>query len=234
MQLLLQNDDYKICEEFDNNGNRYLLCIPNAESLEYKICCSLNDNYLSPGDMLLKASNIYATILKKNKNLVYAHMILDTDELKEAALDNDNPLYTMLLRKILSIIKDAYQVTIKEKLAAISNKLGFVSQNEDDQKFLDWVEINQALPIERINLGNNFSHRVDEFEPELPFIDSSEGGGNLLSGGSNEYANDKPLVKTLKPASNNHGFGNMIMVIITLGFIFAVCIGAAYILINNK
>ena len=232
MQLLLQNDDYKICEEFDNNGNRYLLCIPNADSPEYKICCSLNDNYLSPGDMLLKASNIYATILKKNKNLVYAHMILDTDELKEAAHDNDNPLYTMLLRKILSIIKDAYQVTIKEKLAAISNKLGFVSLSDDDQKFLDWIEINQALPIERISLGANFSHHVDEFEPELPFIDSGDGGGgNLLSGGSTEYTNDKPLVKTLKP-SNNHGFGNMILVIISLGFIFGICIWAASLLVK--
>lgn len=233
MQLLLQNDDYKICEEFDNNGNRYFLCIPIADSLEYKICCSLNDNFLSPGEMLLKASNIYASIFKKKKNLIYAHMILETNELKEAAYDNDDPLYSILLRKILSTVKDVYQITIKEKLAAIDNKLGFISQNEDDAKFLDWVEINQALPIERIDLGANFNYRVDDFEPVSPFVDAdNSGGGNALSGGEEIYTDSKPLVKTLKPQVNNHGFGNIILVIITLGVIFALAIGAAYILVK--
>ena len=227
MQLLLQNDDYKICEEFDNDGNRYFLCLPIADASEYRICCSLNDDYLPLGEAILKASNIYANVSKKNKKLVYAHMILDTGELQEAAKDNDNPLYTVLLKKVSSMIKDTYQVIIKEKVAAIDPKVSFISQSEDDAKFIDWIEINQALPVERIVLGTDFNHRVDDFEPETPFIKPIE---NKNNDEENEYMDEKPLVKTLKPAINNNGFSNIVLVIITLAAVLALCIGAVYML----
>ena len=231
MQLLLQNDDYKIYEIYDNDGNRSFLCIPNNESLEYQICCSLNEDILSPSSMLLKTSNIYSNILKRNKNLIYVHMMVDDGEITDAAHDNDDPLYKALLKKMSTTLDNTYQVLVKDRVAGINNNIEIISFNEDDAKFIDWLEMNNALPISRMNLDANVYYQNDELDLELNTSSHENITTNEII--DFDYDLDKSLVNTRKKIAGNYGFGNIVSVIIILAIILAISIGAAYILIKQ-
>ena len=226
MQLLLQNDDYKIYEVFDNDGNRSLLCIPNNNLLEYKICCSLNEDNLSFGDMLLKTSSIYSNILDRNKSFIYIHLLVEPGEIKEAAQDNDNPLYKALLKKMSATIDNTYQVLVKDRIAGFNNDIEIISFNEDDAKFIDWIEMNNALPINRMKLGNIVNRALDDLD-----ISSEDTHNNEII--DYDYDLDKSLVNTKKKLAPNYGFGNIVSVIIILSVILTISIGAAYILIKQ-
>ena len=231
MKAIIENEKYKIYEEYDNDGNKYYLTIPNNNELEYQFFCSLDESIISDDKILKKTNSIYERIIESNKNAIYVHVILENGQLTEAAKDNDTPLYSFLIKRILKTIKDAYQKAIKEKLAGINNNLTFISQNKDDTKFIDWLEINQVLPINRIALNKNYEINPDD-TIKISFADNYVDNDitNLTEYEIAKENNSK--VKTKKAHKNNHGYGNIILVFTTLIISLLVGITIAYIIIK--
>ena len=226
MKAIIENEKYHIYEEYDDTGNKYYLTVPKSNALEYQIFCSLNEDYHQDKDAIDKACHIFESISKNNDQIIYLHIILNTGELTEAAKDNDNPLYKMILKKVLSTIKHAYQVIIQEKIAGINNKITFISQNKDDIKFIDWLEIMGIIPIDRISLNNYQA---------FPLTDTSDdNSGTSLAGGDieSELTENKPKTRIKIPPKHSPGFGNIVLIIITLIVALAIGIGIAYILIK--
>ena len=226
MEDNIKNEKYHIYEKYDDMGNRYYLTVPESNALEYQMFCSLNEDNQSDKEMLAKAEQIFKNISEYNSQIIYLHIILNNGELTEAAKDNDTPLYKMLLKKVLSTIKHAYQLVIPIKLAGINNKITFISQNSDDTKFIDWLEINQIIPIDRISLKGYQG---------FPLTDSSDdNGGTTLAGGDTEVelTENKPMVRKKIPPKNSHGFVNIILIITTLIITLIIGISIAYILIK--
>lgn len=226
MKAIIENEKYHIYEEYDDTGNKYYLTVPKSNALEYQIYCSLNEGYFPDKEVIDKVCHIFESISKNNNQIVYLHIILNNGELTEAAKDNDNHLYKILLKEVLSTIRHAYQVIIQAKIVGINNKITFISQNKDDTKFIDWLEIMGIIPIDRISL-NNYQ--------EFLLNDTSDGNsGASLAGGDieSELTEDKPMVRKKTPPKHSSGFGNIVLIIITLIVALAIGIGVAYILIK--
>ena len=230
MKAIIENEKYKTYEEYDYDGNCYYLTVPNNNTLEYQIFCSLNETYPQDKETLSKANKLYQKITENNKNVVYVHIILEIGELTEAAKDNDTPLYSFLLKRLLKTTKDAYQKTISEKLAGINNKLTIITQNEDDAKFVDWLEINQVMSINRFSLNKNEQRKLDD-NILTPFEETNNSSGTPLTQNSITNENE-PKTRKKIPPQNSRGFGNIMIIIITLTISLIVGITIAYTIIK--
>ena len=226
MLAIVENEKYKLYEEYDNIGNKYYLTIPNNNALEYQIYCSLNED--TDTEVLSKVCANYESIIQSNKQAIYLHLILDSGELAEAAAENDSHLYKFMIKKILTSLKHAYQIIIQTKIAGINNEITFINQNKDDKKFFDWIEITGIIPIRCIKLDSELKSYVD-----IPLNDTpNDSGGASLIGADIELSENKPLVRKKTPPKNNHGFGNIVLVVLTHIITIACGITIAYLLIK--
>lgn len=235
LRTIVKNDNYGLYEEYDDRGNIYYLCIPNNNEIEYEIFCGLNKDNIPNDEIVNNVCNIYDKITKDKKNIIYVGTIIEIANLMEAASDNDGKLYNILLDRIHQTVKHAYENIIKEKLAAISNIITMVKQDEDDTKFINWLESNMPSLIHSVSLRSNNYFDATDTTTEIPIIDTSDNsGGAALTGGPSdgELAQNKGFAKKKVPPKNNHGFGNIVLVIIVLMLALVVGVAVAYILIR--
>lgn len=234
LKSIQKNSDYELYLEYDNTGNKYYLCIPCNNEMEYEVFFGLDKDNISNGDIIDGIARTYNQISQKKKNIIYINAIIEINDLVEASRDNDQRLYNVLLDRIHQTIRHAYEVIIKEKLAAINNVITMVKKDDDDTKFIDWLESNMPTYIQSVSLRIDNHHKLDD-TVEVPIVDSSDGGGNILAGGtanSNSLMQNKEFTKKKIPPKNNHGFGNIILIIIVLMIALIVGIGIAYLLIK--
>jgi len=235
LKAIQKNNDYVLYLEYDNTGSKYYLCIPTGNEMNYQIFFGLDKDNMDSDEIINGIVNTYSNIIEGKKNIIYINSIIGINDLIEAAKDNDQRLYNYLLDKIHQTINHAYEIIIKEKLAVIDSVITMVKKDDDDAKFIDWLETNMPMYIHSISLNIDRPYELDDMNP-LPFVDTSDnGGGNLLTGGigdSNLLTQNKGVSKKKKPKKNNHGFGNIILIIILLMIVFVVGISIAYILIK--
>ena len=239
LKNIIKNDNYGLYEEYDGVGNKYYLCMPDNNEVQYEIFCGLSKDNIPSEEIVSSVSSIYDTITKSKKNIIYVDIIVDTNRLIEAAKDNDNPLYNFLLDRIHQTTKHAYETIIKEKRVSINNVIiTMVEKDGDDAKFIFWLERNMPNFIHSVSLRHNDNHYYSAIADtlETPIIDTSESGsGNTLAGGPSGgelTQNNGFTKKKVPPKKNNHGFGNIILVIIVLMLALIVGITVAYILVK--
>ena len=227
MEVIFEKDAYKIYEEHDNLGNEYYLCIPNSDSSEYSIFCGLSKDNVSHEKRVSEVFDVYDNISRENKNVIYVDALVEIKKLVEASYDNDQKLYNFLLDGIHETIRhargsiDSLKASTEKK---INNVITMVKRDEDDTKFIDWLEINMPNNVNSISLfHNHYSDNVSDVTGELPIVDSEE---TMSKDIQSNYT------KKRIPVKNSYGFGNIILVTIVLTILFAIGIAIAYIIIK--
>lgn len=227
MAVVFKNDNYNVNELFDDNGNKYYLCIPTSNLLEYEIYFGFSKDNVSSEENINIISSIYDRITTDNKKIIYLSINVLYDRFHEAGNDNDDKLFEYIYMTLKSVFGHAYDYIIREKVARINQIITAVKQDDDDIKFINWLETKREMfgYIRDISLNNK----------EIFLSDSAdEGGGNNLTGvpTADTTSLNSGFVKKKVP-KNNHGFGNISFIILVLIIAFVLGIGAAFIIINK-
>jgi len=225
MTTLFKNDNYDINELFDDNGNKYYLCIPTNNLLEYEIYFGFSKDNISSEQTINTISSIYDRISSNNNKIIYLSVNFLYDRFHEAGNDNDDKLFEPIYTTLKSVFRDAYNTIIKEKVARINQIITAVKLDDDDIKFIDWLETKREMfgYIKEISLSDN----------SLLMDTTDEGGGNSLIGVSSDSITQNNSFVKKKVPKNNHGFGNISFIILVLTIAFILGIGSAFIIINK-
>jgi len=157
----------------------------------------------------------------KNTNLSWADIIFPNGILvlpcikdtviEEAAYENDRRLYTKLFNKIHAITNDVYN-KFTENNIKLKEKIFFIKQNDNDSKFIDWLEINMNGFIESIDCKKKQIYFVNDTNQD---DDSSiTNNNNNTNSNGNDYNNVK--IKKLTSKKKNSGFSTFSFIIFVL------------------
>ena len=233
-------NNYLIYEINDNNL-KYYITIPNEDTYTLTFYVGLTPNDYSKLDNTLKEKEIdevASKIYKLNPNSIYLLPILDYDKLANAISDNDDYFYKGLVEDLQQIIYDAHNTVSDNNDTEIDNTIYGIKQNNDTDKFLDWIECYIPGFFKAKNIKDiTYSYNQANLEhTQLFSVDdiTSQGGSTTLSGGDNTVSDTLPKTKKKTPPKNKHGFSNFKNIILIILLAFAVGITIAMMLLNLK
>jgi len=211
--LFFQNEKYSIYKCNINNLS-YYLSMPNIDVSEYQMFIGL------PTENIINLENDKISDIINNINnfipdtyingILVLPCIKDT-VIEEAAYENDRRLYTKLFNKIHAITNDVYN-KFTENNIKLKEKIFFIKQNDNDSKFIDWLEINMNGFIESIDCKKKQIYFVNDTNQD---DDSSiTNNNNNTNSNGNDYNNVK--IKKLTSKKKNSGFSTFSFIIFVL------------------
>ena len=233
-------NNYLIYEVNDNNL-KYFITIPNEDTYTLTFYVGLTPNdygKLDNSDKEREIDEVASKIYKLNPNSVYLLPILDNDKLANAIGDNDDYFFKGLLEDLQQIIYDAHNTVNDNNDAEIDNTIYGIKQNNDTDKFLDWIECYIPGFFKAKNIKDiTYSYNQANLEHTQMFnVDdiTSQGGSTTLSGGDTTLADTQPKAKKKTPPKNKHGFSNFKAIVLILLIAFILGISLAVMLLKLK
>ena len=226
------NNDYSIYELKANDSLTYYLSMPNKDINTCQIYLgfpTLEMSILDKEQEIAEISRLSDIIHKINPNGLYLFCNLPYGELHEASNDNDNRLYTILLNKLHLITKDLYDTVSINNNVTINPQIYGIKQNNDDTKFIDWLEIQLNGFIN----GVTYKSLAKSYKKEITSQDdgNSDLGTKTMDGNINTKSSGKAK-KLVKPNTSRKGFSSFPFILLILSISLVLGISFAYLLIK--
>ena len=220
-------DGYTIYQ-FSNANSNYFLSIPDEYADTYQLFVGFPEKdlqYVPKKDIVAEIDKIKKMVSAMNKDGIYVLPDIPLEELKEAAKENDNKKFDKLKNnRIQPIISDIY-LRIKNfdnAQRTVDQLIYFIKRTESDTKFVQWVEISlpnfvKGITYEQLKRYYYANVNTDE-EKNIDYdktiiIPTEEIYQNVSMGLEKEKAKKRVLTR---PDTNNYGFGNLPLIIISL------------------
>ncbi len=229
------NNDYSIYELNANDSLTYYLSMPNKDIDSCQLYLgfpTLDMSILDKNQFTEEISRFSKVIHTVNPNGLYIFCNLQYNELHEASNDNDDRLYTILLNKLHLITKDVYDAVSINNNVTINPQIYAIKQNNDDTKFIDWLEIRLNGFITSLN-GKKLLKEYSSISKNnvLDETGNSDFGTRGFSGdGFSNTKSDVKVKKLVKPQSGKKGFSSFAFIILTIIIAFVIGLGLAYLM----
>lgn len=170
-----------IVYQFNNqNACPYFLCIPTNNQKAYELFIGFPQKdlkYLPKKEVIEQIDEINKMITTINHNGIYILPIIDKKELTEAANRNDSKKFNEILQtKIMPITTDVYQRLTSYDSAdkTVKQVINFVKQNEIDETFVDWLEMNMGNFAYGVTYDEIKKHYYERVSKEIEITNSKE------------------------------------------------------------
>ena len=144
-----------------SNHFDYYICMNSNNISEYKIYVGFPfenlDNFIEE-DIAYFITEVYNKINQNNDcNIVYLLPSIDMNLYKEATSDNDEKLYIDLFSNIYNMTTNAYKYLRKTDDVKINQIITIIRQNDMDDKFCMWLELNPNVSryVDSIKINTN-------------------------------------------------------------------------------
>ena len=228
--LYAKTDTYSIFQ-CDNDKSNYYLAIPNEPTDAYQLFVGFPQNdfrYSKKEDIINEIHNVKKIIPSINKNGIYILLDIPLDRLEDAALENDNKMFSKLLNNTIQpLISDVYlklkQYDSNEK--TIDQLIYFVKQSNNDTKFIQWLEINLPNFIRGISYDEIYNNYLANTQEEDIDLDKTVvlSMDQLQEYDAKVKENGKKRILA-KPNLNTFGYGNMSILMCLLSFLYLMVI----------
>ena len=159
------NNDYGIYELYSPKGIKYYLCMSNNDVNDYTFYVGFptkDVNYQAAYEIKNEITMIFDMLYQLNPGSVYLFCEIDYQRLEEAANDNDNLLYNLLLNDVHDITKDAYALFNEVN---VEQTLYFIKQSNADTKFINWIDLKLDGFIDIIKI-NDIKRKINKLKDD--------------------------------------------------------------------
>ena len=224
--LLYQENNYTIYQCSNEVMGYYFLCLPNNLVDTYQLYVGFSKKDLSNTSkniLLRDIRSIYDVIYKSNKSAIYVIPNIDMKEMKEASMENDDKLYKSLYKKVSSMTMSVNKFITKYKGKKIDQVIKMIKQDDDDMKFVDWLEINMPKFIRGINLKRkSIFNELDPFEDVYVISKDSSIDASVVKHEGTKVDMDadvKVYVPKKKTKNKSSGFSSLSFLIMIVGIL---------------
>ena len=176
--ILVKNyDNYHIYEMYNEDTEKYYMCIPNNDNTNYQMVIDFPEEYynsLLNEEIIDEIKKIYDKLYEDKNNYVYILSNVNTSELNEIIDNNDDYSYSVLLRRIQKYTYNAYKSLIDNQNIKIDQVIKLIIQTDKDKKFINWLDTYMTdyfkgidlsyLTKKNININNNIVNDNKELD----------------------------------------------------------------------